>query len=99
MIEIQAIKTALRISHNKLDDEISNTIDVARMELIRAGIHPDKVDIIISDDKLIDEAIKTYCLFSYSNNEKMAEGYFNSWQYQVENLRKSSGYRVGDDNV
>ena len=92
MLEI--IKTALRISHTKLDSEILNTIEVARAELIRSGILDDKAN--SEEDKLINEAIKTYCLFSYSNNDKMSEGYFNSWQYQVDNLRKSNGYRAGD---
>lgn len=93
---LETIKTALRISHTKLDTEINTTIEVARAELIRAGVNADKVNDLISEDKLINEAIKTYCLFSFSNNEKMAEGYFNSWQYQVDNLRRSEGYRAGD---
>lgn len=91
---LETIKIALRISHTKLDNEINNTIAVARAELIRTGIHADKAN--ATGDYLINEAIKTYCLFSYSNDDKMAEGYFNSWQYQVENLRKSNGYRAGD---
>lgn len=93
---LETIKTALRISHTKLDNEINNTIAVARAELVRLGINADKVNDLISEDKLINEAIKTYCLFSFSNNEKMVEGYFNSWQYQVDNLRRSEGYRAGD---
>lgn len=94
---LDAIKAALRISHSKLDNEINNTIAVARAELIRSGILANIAN--ATDDYLINEAIKTYCLFNYSNNDKMAEGYFASWQYQVDNLRKSNGYRAGDDNV
>lgn len=96
---LDTIKTALRISHSKLDDEINNTIAVARAEMIRSGINAVKVNDIIFEDKLINEAIKTYCLYTYSNNDKMAEGYFKSWQYQVDNLRKSEGYRAGDTDV
>lgn len=94
---LETIKTALRISHTKLDNEINNTIAVARAELIRAGVLIEKANAV--DDELINEAIKVYCLYTYSNNEKMAEGYSKSWQYQVDNLRKSKGYRAGDTNV
>lgn len=89
---LETIKTALRISHTKFDTEITNTIAVARMELIRSGIIATVAD--ATDNKLINEAIKVYCLYSYSNNDKMADGYFKSWQYQVDNLRKSTGYGI-----
>ena len=37
-------------------------------------------------------AIKTYCLFVYSSDNTRVEGYRASWEYQLECLRKTSGY-------
>ena len=88
---LDKIKIALRITHSYLDSEIEDCIASAKAEMLRAGISQSAID---NQDNLIEMAIKTYCLAHYSNNEKMAEGYENSFQYQLENLRKSSDYNV-----
>lgn len=92
---LEKIKLALRISHKYLDDEISNTIEVARAELIRSGVSADKAN--SQDDVLIYSAIKTYCMFAFAGDAKISDGYFKSWSYQLENLRKSSGYMAEDN--
>lgn len=93
---LEKVKLALRISHNLLDSDIKSTIDIARAELIRSGVSMDKA---ISDDALIESAIKTYCLFVYSNDDKRTQGFFESWQYQLDNLRKSGEYNAeGSDS-
>lgn len=84
---LDKVKIALRINHTLLDADIIDTINTARAELIRSGV---SVDVANSDLDIIEMAIKTYCLYIYSSNEKMAEGYFNSWQYQADNIRKST---------
>lgn len=87
---LEKVKLALRISHTMLDEDIRETISTARAEMIRAGITESKA----SDDAdpLITTAIKTFCMYYYAYNEKMAEGYFISWQYQLDNLRKTAAY-------
>ena len=89
MAIIDKVKLALRISHTALDSDILDTIQTARLELIRAGVLEEKAN---SDDELINMAIKTYCLSAYCNDKKMAERYDESFKYQLDNLRKSSGY-------
>lgn len=90
------VKTALRISHTKLDLEIQDTIDAAKAEMERAGI----VSTAISDtDPLITAAIKTYCKYTFASDMKMSDGFFNSWQYQLDCLRKSSGYMAVIEDV
>lgn len=85
------VKLALRISHTSLDSAINDTIAAARAEMIRSGISEDKAN---SDtDTLITQAIITYCMSVYSNlGDKALERYAESWQYQIDNLRKSSDY-------
>lgn len=82
------IKLALRISHTALDSDILDTIKAARAEMIRAGVPEDIANSETND--LIVQAIKTYALYVYANDTKLADGYFNSWQYQLDNIRKSS---------
>ena len=84
---LDKVKLALRISHNLLDRDIEDTIEVARAEMIRSGVSKELAN---SDNVLIKSAIKTYCLFVHSNDDKKTQGFFDSWQYQLDNLRKSS---------
>ena len=91
------VKLALRISHDKLDTEIQSSIDAAEAEMIRAGVVEAS---IIETDPLIADAIKTYCKYSFASDIKLREGYFTSWQYQLDCLRRSKNYGWEDeDNV
>lgn len=84
---LEKVKMALRISHDLLDSDIKDTISTARAEMIRSGIAD---NIANSDLDIIQMAIKTYCLYIYASDTKMTEGYFKSWQYQLDNIRKST---------
>lgn len=85
----EKVKVALRITHNYLDSDIADTIQVAKKDMVRAGI---KESMVESADELIESMIKTYCLYVYAPDEKLADGYFKSYQYQLDNARKSTGY-------
>lgn len=87
---LEKVKLALRISHEFLDPDITDTILAARAEMIRSGLLEEKVK--DDTDPLIISAIKTYCLAVYSSDNVKADGYRNSWEYQLECLRKSTGY-------
>lgn len=84
---LDKVKLALRISHTLLDSDIQDTIDTARAELVRAGVDSELAN---SDNKLVSEAIKTYCKMIYGSDQKLVEGYKVSWQYQLDNIRKST---------
>lgn len=86
---LNTIKTALRISHTYLDDEIKQTIKSAELELKRLGISDSAINM---KDDLVKMAIKTYCLAYYSNNEAMAQGYRESFLIQADNLRNTTKY-------
>lgn len=88
---LEKVKLALRISHTKLDTEIQDTIDTAKKEMERAGILS---AMILETDALILDAIKTFCKYSFASDENMREGYFESWQYQLDCLRKTEVYSV-----
>lgn len=87
---LERVKIALRISHNLLDNDIESSISAARLELKRAGVSAEKAE---SDtDDLIILAVKTYCQAIYSPSLQDRQNYEMSFRYQLDNIRKSSGY-------
>lgn len=80
------VKLALRISHSLLDTEITNTIAAAKAEMRRAGVDNNVID---EDDEVFAQAILAYCLYVLAGDQKMKDGYFESWQYQLDNIRKT----------
>lgn len=93
---LEEVKTALRIRHNKLDAEIQGNIDGALAELARMGV---STEVLQTDDVLVTQAVKTYCKGCFASDTKLMDGYQESFKYQGENLRKSTGYKVGETDV
>ena len=83
---VDDVKLALRISHNLLDAEIEKVIASAREEMIRAGVEQTVVN---GDSELVNMAIKTYAMEYYTRDVKEADRYEISFQYQLDNLRKT----------
>lgn len=82
----EKVKLALRISHNLLDDEISDVIQSGRQEMVRAGVSNEVAE---SSLEIVETALKTYALAYYSE-PSVAEKYTDSFKYQLDNIRKSS---------
>lgn len=95
MAILDDVKTALRITHNKLDSDITAKISSARAEMVRVGV--DSTKAASDSDALVTEAIKTYVQYKYTDDSKAMENYYNSWVVQVDGLRKSSDYMRDDD--
>jgi hypothetical protein len=87
MALLDTVKTALRISHSKLDDELTRLIAVARMELQRVGVQEEVAE---ADSELVDQAIVTYCLLNTTENTALIDRYQRAWELQLDGVRKSS---------
>ena len=87
---LEKMKLALRIKSDAFDIEIQSVISAARMELIRAGVKPEKAN--ADDDDLITSVVRSYVLAQYSPETKLAEGYWKAFAYQLDCLRRSTGY-------
>lgn len=90
MTELErGVAEALRLSDKaaeKMLKTIQRNIQVARSELIRAGVS----DVIAnSDHPLAEDAIITFCL-SKMDDENMQERHKEAFLYQEDNLRKST---------
>lgn len=90
MTELErGVAEALRLSDKaaeKMLKTIQRNIQVARSELVRAGVS----DVIAnSDHPLVEDAIITFCL-SKMDDEDMQERHKEAFEYQEDNLRKST---------
>lgn len=84
---INKIKTSLRITHNALDAELSDTIDACLADLVMCGIKsPDEAD------SLILAAIKNYCRAEYTDDTDKAAEYLKRYEAQKSCLQIASGY-------
>jgi hypothetical protein len=69
MALIDDVKTALRISHTKLDADITTKLDADITETIDAGkkdLSIAGVAVVDDADALIEQAIKMYCRYVYN---------------------------------
>ena len=95
MVDVTAVRKRLRITHTSIDDQLTNDINAAKSELTRVGISSTAVE--AASDPLIDKAIMAYCMWVESSNDKMATGYQAQWDQWRDELRKTHGYRDGDN--
>ena len=86
------IKTALRISHTKLDDDIMADIDACLADLKVCGIlAPDETD------PLIFNAIKLYCRSLYTDDPAKGAEYLSRYNALKSCLMMAEGYGWKDD--
>ena len=81
---LKIIRTALRMSHASLDDDIVFTINAALLDMSRAGIAIDSID--IEDDSTYDalhlKCVEFYCKWIY---DYLGKG--EAWRSAYEKLR------------
>ena len=72
MLTVSDVKTDLRITHDRLDQDIEATIAAAKLDLGLTGIRTEK------EDALLEKAIKIYCRWQYDfcgKGEQYARAY------------------------
>lgn len=86
------IKIVLRFSNNALDEDILDSIDAARQDLILSGISVTKAK--DDTDPLIKRAIKTYCKAEYAVDEKEAKRHSLSYDLLKNHLSMAGDYTM-----
>lgn len=86
------IKTAVRISHNRLDDDVQADIDACLADLKLCGViyAPD-------DDPLIFNAVKLYCRSLYTDDTVKAAEYLKRYEALKACLMMAEGYGWKDE--
>lgn len=81
------VKLAIRISHNKLDEDIQADIDACLADLHLCGIiYAEK------DDPLIFNAVKLYCRSIYTDDPARSAAYLDRYNNLKACLMMAEGY-------
>jgi uncharacterized phage protein (predicted DNA packaging) len=84
---LSKVKTFIRISHDKLDDDITDSIEGCLADLRAHGIiHKDDTD------PLILNAIKLYCKSLYIDDTVKADDYLSRYVALRDSLKAAKGY-------
>lgn len=91
---LQKVKTAIRIKHTALDDEILDNIQACLLDLQMHGIvHKG------AEDQLIQNAVKLYCKAEYTDDLTKAEKYAQRYRELRDCLKVAEGYGWLDEVV
>lgn len=91
MAMLDKVKLTLRIDDDSLDEDIQDSIDAAKADLILSGIIASK---IIETDPLIIRTIKIFCKCDFSTDDKEAERYKQSYEMIKAHLVLSTDYNT-----
>ncbi|WP_026089370.1 MULTISPECIES: head-tail connector protein [Bacillus] len=86
---LEKIKKALRISHDQLDDEITDLIEACKLDMKISG-----VNVINETDPLIIRAVITYSKANFGLVNEDSEKYTESFKSQVIHLATCGDYNV-----
>lgn len=87
MSMLHKVKTALRITHNQLDDEIQSNIDAALADLEVCG-----VTFATIEDPLILNAVKLYCRSLHTDDPAKAAEWLRRYESMKASLMMAEGY-------
>lgn len=93
------VKTALRISHSALDDELEDLILGARQDLKLSGVSNEKADAETDIDPLIIRAVVTYCKANFGLDNKDSDKYQQSYNMLKNHLTLSTEYQQVSSDV
>lgn len=87
MTTLDKIKLAIRISHNKLDDDVQADIAACLADLRLCGVvHADE------SDPLVFNAIKLWCRAMYTDDPAKGAEYLRRYETLKASLRVAEGY-------
>lgn len=86
------IKASIRISHTKLDEDVTDTIDACFADLQVAGLRAEKLDPAQEPDPLILNAVKLYCKAAYTDDPVKAARYQGGYDALKSCLMMAEGY-------
>jgi hypothetical protein len=91
---LQKVKTALRIKHTALDDDLLDNIQACLLDLKMHG-----VIYAGQEDALVQNAVKLYCKAAYTDDPAKAEKYGQMYREMRNCLKLAEGYGWKDEVV
>lgn len=88
---LEKVKLSLRIKNNKLDVEIIDLIEAAKIDLSISGVKNIK-----EDDPIINRAIIIYCKANFGLDNKESEKYQKSYDLLKQSLKLCGDYNVAE---
>lgn len=88
---LDKVKLSMRVDDATLDTDIQDSIDACKADLALNGILSAK---IVDTDPLILRAIKVYCKAEYSDDDKEASRFRESYEMLKNHLALSQEYTV-----
>ena len=82
---LDKIKLAVRISHDKLDEDVQSDIDACVSDLAMHGVVGD------TSDPLIFKAVKLYCKAAYTDDVNKAAEFMRRYEALRDNLKMAVG--------
>lgn len=95
---VNDIKKALRIAHDRLDDDIQQHISACLDDMRRLGIAVPDNDTDVESNSLLLSAVKLYCMAQYDFLSK-GDQYKKGYESLRDVLSMSSGYKESDEDV
>lgn len=89
---LSKIKTSLRISHDKLDDDVRDTIFACLADLKVCGLRDEVLDTSKELPPLILVAVKLYCKADYTDDPAKAARYKEGYDGMKACLMMAEGY-------
>ena len=84
---LQKVKTAIRIKHTPLDDDLLDNIQACLLDLQMHGVvHKGP------EDQLIQNAVKLYCKAEYADEPAKAEAFGQRYRELRNCLKNAEGY-------
>lgn len=88
MITAEQVRKKMRISHSRMDDDITSNIEAARLDMGRVGIDPG------ADDALVDKAVELYCKAQFDYLGK-GEQFLKNYERLRDSMSMAEGYKCG----
>ena len=89
---LKKIKASLRISHDKLDEDVTDTIRACLADLKVCGLREEMLDPDKELDPQILHAVKNYCKSAYTDDPVKAARYQGGYDALKSCLMMAEGY-------
>lgn len=83
---LEDIKLALRITHDKIDNDLEQMEKTVKSDLLRAGAKP---EVIVDENPLVRRIIIIYCKRELTSSVEKRDRFHQAYEQMLDEIRKS----------